>query len=192
MGGWASFSNRFPSLYRISSLKNALISAFYSFDRENNVSWNCHFSTDPSEREMGEVLDLLGCLEGVSLSVNLYDRWVWDLEGQRLFSCKSFFNFLIDDHTLPVFKFSHFIWKALVPTKVQVFNWLLVSSKHNTQFVTKKETFLISVSRVVRPLQNRWRNFRPLTLSLFSVHSLSNPGRFSFSLGDPKLGCGHP
>lgn len=40
-------------------------------------------------REMGEILELFGCLEGVRLNVMLTDRWVWNLEGHGLFSSKS-------------------------------------------------------------------------------------------------------
>lgn len=36
---------------------------------------------------MGEVVDLLGSLEGVKPGIRLLDCWVWDLEGCSLFSC---------------------------------------------------------------------------------------------------------
>ena len=59
------FSIRFPSLYRVSSLYNALIFSILSRDPVGNPSWNFHFRRDPSERELGELVELLTCLEGV-------------------------------------------------------------------------------------------------------------------------------
>ena len=131
---------------RTMELFNVPISSLYAFDLENKslfflfvclflflffvflFFWNFPFIREPNERELGEVLELLGCLDGVRLSESISDRWLWELEGRGLFSSKSFFKYMIDDHFFPTFKFCH-----LHRTKVEVFNWLLASSKLNTR-----------------------------------------------------------
>lgn len=65
--GEESFSSRFPCLYRNSSLHNSPIISFYTLAAVNNMSWNFHFTREPSEKEMGEILELFCCLEGVRL-----------------------------------------------------------------------------------------------------------------------------
>lgn len=54
-------------------------------------------------------------------SSDMLDVGVWKLDPSRFFPCKSFFNFVIDDHSLN-FETSHIIWKVCVPTKIQVLN----------------------------------------------------------------------
>ena len=59
----------------------------------------------------------------------LNSKRIWKLTPSRIFSCKSFFNQLIDDYALLNF---HMIWNAKVPNKVQPFAWLLALGKLST------------------------------------------------------------
>ena len=95
-----------------------------------------------------ELTQLLSTLERVGVCGVLEDRWVWENEGSRLFTCKSLFNSLIDKPTNTPWKFYHFIYKVLIPTKVRVFGWLLILKKLNTQdlWKKKKKTPFLSIS----------------------------------------------
>lgn len=76
-GWWGGdpFSNCFPSLYRSSSLHNAVISSSFIPDPVDNHSWNFHFRREPSERGSSELAEILSCLDGVRLSEFRADSW---------------------------------------------------------------------------------------------------------------------
>lgn len=63
----------------------------------------------------------------IAIWISIYVWMDVGLRGFGVVLMESFFNDLIDDHSFPTFKFCHFIWKGLVPTR------LLASSKLNTR-----------------------------------------------------------
>ncbi|EXB36980.1 hypothetical protein L484_018358 [Morus notabilis] len=140
--GEESLAASFSNLFRLSNLHNQAISSFYSIGNDATISWNFHFRRNPSERELGEVVGLLSCLEGVRVCVALEDRWVWDLEGSGIFSCKSLFNSLVDNQSFPPFPFYYFVWKISVPTKILGF-WLVTFTLEieYARYVAKEEAF---------------------------------------------------
>ena len=99
-----------------------------------------------SKREWPEVVDLLSNLERVRVCATLEDKWVWEKEGSKIFTCKSLFKALIDKPIFSPYKFYHFIWKTLIPNKIRVFGWLLTLKKLNTQDLLQKRQLFLSVS----------------------------------------------
>lgn len=98
------------------------------------------------ENLVREVMEVLGCLEGVRLCEGITYIWLWELQHTGLFSCKLFFKFLINSHYFRTFKFCLFISKGSVPIKVQVFSLLLASSKPNTQDMLKRRKRCLHLS----------------------------------------------
>ena len=50
------------------------------------------------------------------------DKFVWDLNSSGLFSVKSLYHDLVNDHTVFLRKY---IWKMKVPLKIKIFMWFL-------------------------------------------------------------------
>ena len=114
------------------------VSNFFDNSIHNLTSWNLHLRRNVSEREVPEVAELLSTLERVKVLRVLEDKWEWELESSRLFTCKSLFKHLIDRPTYFPFNYQHFIWKISIPNKVRVFSWLLVLKKLNTRDLLQK------------------------------------------------------
>ncbi|CAL5408064.1 unnamed protein product [Camellia sinensis] len=64
-------------------------------------------------------------LDDTALTESL-DKRVWALHSSGIFSCKSFFDYIIDNPQIPQFPFCKKVWKACVPLKVKVFMWALI------------------------------------------------------------------
>ena len=62
---------------------------------------------------------------------NFNFKRIWKLSPSRDFSCKFFFVKSIDDQVLLNFQPIHMIWKAKVPSSVQIFAWSLALGKLN-------------------------------------------------------------
>lgn len=90
------------------------------------ISWNFNFPRNLNDRAVGKLVDLLSRLEHVSLVPTLEDKWVWAVYFSDSFSCKSFFDKLIDKSHIPLFPFHKKIWSACVPLKIKMFMWILV------------------------------------------------------------------
>lgn len=73
----------------------------------------------------------------------LNSKRIWKLTPSRIFSCKSFFNQLIDDYALLNF---HMIWNTKVPNKVQPFAWLLALGKLSTGDVIQRWNLNVCLS----------------------------------------------
>ncbi|GMP97344.1 hypothetical protein CsSME_00045635 [Camellia sinensis var. sinensis] len=89
------------------------------------ISWNFDFSRNLNDREATQLTTLLSKIDHFSLVPLLEDK-VWALHSSGIFSCKSFFDNIIDNTELPQFPFCKRIWKACAPLKVKVFMWALV------------------------------------------------------------------
>ena len=69
---------------------------------------------------------------------NLDNRRYWIGDPIGLFSCKAFFESLIEDPLLPSFKPSLKIWKAKVSLKLQVCTWIIAHDKVSTNEILQK------------------------------------------------------
>ena len=90
--GDSSFKLVFPRLYRLSSLYNSLIQNFYNV-QDSTYSVDFHLFQNLNDRESSELVVLLGFLDSILLSANP-DKMLWSLDPSRLFTCKSYFQFL--------------------------------------------------------------------------------------------------
>ena len=77
-------------------------------------------------------LALLALLEDVQLNEGRRDSKRWKLDSSEVFSCKSFFKFLLDSPEHPSFSPSKTVWEAKVPTKVKILGWLVAHKRVNT------------------------------------------------------------
>lgn len=60
-----------------------------------------------------------------------------EVSTSKNFSCKFSLTRLIVDQSLSIFQPAHMIWKAKVPTKIQLFAWSLALAKLNTGHVSQ-------------------------------------------------------
>ena len=99
-----------------------------------------------NEGETQEASALLTLLENVSANVMIEYKRIRKLSPSRIFSCKSFLDKLIDDQVPLNFQPAHMIWKAKVPSKVQIFAWSLALGKLNTFDVIQRQNPNVSLS----------------------------------------------
>ncbi|PON86224.1 hypothetical protein TorRG33x02_179430, partial [Trema orientale] len=119
--GEDAFINRFPTLYRLSSLHNGKISDFRVRHGAESLSasgWNFHFIRGISERKLDDMVELLKCVTNVNLSVPLEDRREWLPAKNGGFSFKSCFHKLQEMEGLADFAPYHLVWKTPSPTKI--------------------------------------------------------------------------
>ena len=121
--GDISFARSFPLLYRLARSPDVSI-ASVACSSMAPISWNFDLIRNLNDKEAGELGSLLVVLEGVSLSSSPDSR-VWNLVSSGVFSCKSFFDKIIDNPSVPLFPFHKKLWKADVPHKVKFFMWSL-------------------------------------------------------------------
>lgn len=95
MGG-ESFSRLFPRLHNLSLPHNASISSMVS-SPSFPIDWDFRFFRNLNDRECIELSSLLSFLEGVCLRESVPDGRKWIAHSSGMFSCKSFFDILVDD-----------------------------------------------------------------------------------------------
>lgn len=96
------------------------------FQLSEEFEWEKNSRSLSSSGVIGECFNQWFCLE---------DKRIGRLSPSRIFSCKLFFSCLIDDQYLWTFHPVHIIWKAKVPSKVQLFASSLVLGKLSTSVV---------------------------------------------------------
>jgi hypothetical protein len=125
------FSLTFPRIYRLSRFCNSIIESL-AIPNTVPVSWNFGFRRSLNDEEVGELSVLLVLLESVKLDVARVDTRRWKLETSGFFSSKSFYRFLIENNSDPVFLPANLIWKSKVPPKIKVLGWLVAHGRLNT------------------------------------------------------------
>ncbi|MEX5590999.1 hypothetical protein, partial [Pseudomonas urmiensis] len=85
-----------------------------------------------NDREFLEYMGLLNSIEGFSLSSLIKDQRVWLGHKSGIFSCKSFFESIIQSSEDVPFVPYKMIWKVGIPPKVKVFAWLASWRRVNT------------------------------------------------------------
>ena len=123
--GQSSFAADFPHLYRVARSHNSSIASM-ACSLLAPIAWNFDFSRNLYDRETSQLVSLLSRVDHFSLSPLLEDKRVWALHSSGIFSCKSFFDYIIDNPQIPQFPFCKKVWKACVPLKVKVFMWALI------------------------------------------------------------------
>ena len=123
------FKVKYPNIFRLSLLHKKPVSDFLANPNHSEPSWILHLRRGVSDREVGELADLVSTLEKVRVCRVLEYTWVWEIEPSGLFTSKSLFQSLIDKPISIPTKFHHFIWKISIPIKVRVFGWLLLTLK---------------------------------------------------------------
>ena len=122
----------YPSLFRISNLKNRPISDFvdlYSPQIGDSTNWTFHFSGNLLDGEIIQLQELLHYLERHRLNSGVEDCRIRLLDSSGIFSCKSAFTWLTTDISFTVNFPAKCVWKLSIPIKVKVFTWLLVLGK---------------------------------------------------------------
>ena len=134
---WAgedSLKRLFSSLFRLSTFNNRPIADFAvhsGLQEEGYTNWNFHFSRNLLDREIIQLPELLGRLEGRQLCDCVEDKRTWLADSSGIFTCKSAFVWMRKDNSLPVNYQAKCIWKMPIPVKVKVFTWLLILGKLN-------------------------------------------------------------
>ena len=120
----------FPCLYRLSSLHNCPIQNFYNV-HDSTYSWNFTFFLILNDRESFELAGLLGLFDFLLLSSSP-DESLWSLDPSRMFTCKSYFQFLTYSLTHTSLLLDKPIWKSKDPSKVKSFICTVVLNRINT------------------------------------------------------------
>ena len=91
--GSTSLANQYPSLYNIANHKNVTVAHVLA-----QTPLNIGFRRVLSENNWTDWLHLCQRLMGVSLNDEKY-RFVWKLTTNGLFTVKSMYEYLMNDHT---------------------------------------------------------------------------------------------
>jgi hypothetical protein len=128
---------RFPRLYRLCFSQSALIQN--RWERSSQYSgWGFDFRRNLNDREIEELSSLLSLLDDVSLNMGGEDRRAWSMDSKGIFSCKSFFEWLVNDESHPLFEHANVVWKSKVPNKIKFLGWLIAHGKVNTCDIIQK------------------------------------------------------
>ncbi|XP_071712395.1 uncharacterized protein [Rutidosis leptorrhynchoides] len=120
--GDTKLSTLFPRLYRLESLKEAVISDRISF-ANTGPTFNWAWSRQPSGRSLNELDCLVDLIAGVPFDRDKADSWVWTLASNQQFTIKRLTNF-VDEQLLQQAEQQHeTIRNNLVPRKIEIFVW---------------------------------------------------------------------
>ena len=97
-------------------------------------------------REIGEFFELLSLVSHSKVSRTEQDTRSWVGEKLGSFSCKSFFQLLINSPQDLAFVPHKFIWKTGIPPKVKVFVWLASWKRVNTCDILQKRRPKLAIS----------------------------------------------
>jgi hypothetical protein len=114
--GGTSLANQYPSLYHIVQSKNVTVASVLS-----SVPLNVSFRRVLNGNKWTAWLHLCRRLMTVNL-VDEQDKFVWKLTTSGVFSVKSMYEDLMNDHTPYLRKY---LWKLKIPLKIKIFMWFL-------------------------------------------------------------------
>lgn len=126
--GNSSISSSFPALYKISTNRDAKMVEMISMDG----SWMFSFKRNLSGSEANSFAELLMMIGNNPPALDdLPDTRRWSLHNSGIFTVKSLYSKLIADYG--VHDFPHnFVWKKLIPPKINFLVWCLIHEKLNT------------------------------------------------------------
>jgi hypothetical protein len=114
--GESSLASQYPSLYNIVNHKNVLVAHVLA-----HVPLNIGFRRVLSGNKWTTWLHLCQRLMMVNLN-NEPDCFMWKLTTNGLFTVKSMYEDLMNDHTTYLRKY---LWKMKIPLKIKIFMWFL-------------------------------------------------------------------
>jgi hypothetical protein len=122
--GDKTLAQQYPSLYHIAQHRNVLVA-----DVLTHVPLNIQFQRGLHGNKWMDWLNLCRRLMNVTLQ-DQTDSFVWNLTTTGLFTVKSMYEDLMNDHTPFLRKY---LWKLKIPLKIKKFMWFL----HNKVLLTK-------------------------------------------------------
>lgn len=125
------FDLNFPRSFRLTASPNAFIVDVVPRDNSNILNWNFNFRRGCNDREEEELQSLLQVMNSFSPNSSIPDSRVW-VSDSSSFSCKSFFDTLVDDAATPNFSTLQFYLEIFRPYRIKVFAWLVFHGKINT------------------------------------------------------------
>jgi hypothetical protein len=114
--GETTLAHQYPSLYNIVQCKNVTVANVLT-----QAPLNMGFRHVLSGNRWTSWLCLCRRLMGIQLT-NESDRFLWKLTNNGVFSVKSMYEDIMNEHTPFLRKF---IWKIKIPLKIKVFMWFL-------------------------------------------------------------------
>ena len=115
----APLSSLFPRLQIVSCNRNFLISSLASWTSSNQLLWNLSFQRLFNNMEVEDFSNLMALVSDAPISNIISNRRAWVGDKLGFFSCKSFFELLIDSPGENSFVPHKLIWKEGIPPKVQ-------------------------------------------------------------------------
>jgi len=128
---------KFPRLYKLTSSQNVLVLGRVDCSSIHK-GWHFDFRRNLNDREIKEFSSFISMLEGVSFNPSSDDCRTWRLSYNDIFSCKSFFEKLVQDDSIPRFEYDNFIWKSKALNKIKFLLWLIARGKVSTCDIIQK------------------------------------------------------
>ncbi|CAJ2635642.1 unnamed protein product [Trifolium pratense] len=132
-----AFCDLFPDLYAKEAIKNVKVSERL---RGNGLVplWRWNWSESLSVNEARQLTELQGLFDGFSLHNNNHDQWRWIPDSNGLFTVKSCYTYLLNLRQVQlqdalVLEAIQRLWKSDVPSKVNVFGWMLLLNRLPTR-----------------------------------------------------------
>ncbi|GJX55063.1 RNA-directed DNA polymerase, eukaryota, reverse transcriptase zinc-binding domain protein [Tanacetum coccineum] len=122
-----TLKDKFNRLYALESCKHVTVGTKFS----QPLLSSSFRRTPRGGIEMDQFVKMVDDVKEVILSTS-EDRWVWDLENTGEFSVSSIRN-LIDEKTLPLTDYKT-RWNKLVPIKVNILSWKIMTNSLPTRF----------------------------------------------------------
>lgn len=141
--GNSPLSERFPRLFRASLLPNGSI-ADMGYFVSNVWKWDIGFRRRLFEWEKAIFQDLLDCINQVKISFDKEDKLVWKEGQNEMFSSRSFYNFCLMQNGFVEVQWAKFLWKGIVPPKVESMVWLAILDRLPTKRFLCSRGFLFS------------------------------------------------
>jgi hypothetical protein len=131
--GSVSFKVLFPQLFEEVSSKMDSVSDMGNWV-DSKWRWNCEFNIPESDQRYAFVDELQNVLHGVSPLADSKDKWIWIADPVNGFSVKSCYKELSRssvsvDPNSSLQVALQWLWKASIPSKVQVFVWRIFLSR---------------------------------------------------------------
>ncbi|XP_020253777.1 uncharacterized protein LOC109830826 [Asparagus officinalis] len=127
--GKNSLSSLYPSLYSLAWSNNVSIRSQGNL-QNNNWHWHPLLKRSITSVPHSVKLDFMNCI-GMHKISNQVDIPLWSLTSNGLFSVKSLYDFLIS-RGIKSSTYS-IVWNPLLPSKIQIFTWLLSMNRLHTK-----------------------------------------------------------
>ncbi|XP_057734667.1 uncharacterized protein LOC130950143 [Arachis stenosperma] len=130
-----ALKDQFPRLFSVSNQRGSVIGDCGFWDGAEWI-WNFQWRRELFQWELNLVNQLHDVLRLVKLDYGSEDRVVWKFDKQGVFSTNSFLQVLQEDiipEDITSYNFTKTIWKGLVPPRVELFVWFVLTGRVNTK-----------------------------------------------------------